>query len=167
MKKVVSLMLTLVMICCCLAPTYVFADDVTGNEVYITVEHVVNDPLIYDGNADVTPNSLFRHILFNFEIGVLGPDQGYVTQQFHLSETKIIVNLTSWNKASNDIRVSLYRSTGELIGADNVDLAYGTPIHGTNTRVTFNNMVAGDYYVVVRNLNQADSGFLLGYVAEK
>lgn len=144
-----------------------FADDTTEHEVYTTVEYVMDETLFYGYDESITPNLLIPNLLISFEIGVLGYDEEYTTEEFHLSETKLIINMASWYSASKDIRVSLYSSAGNLVGADNIDLARGAPTYSTTARVTFNNLVAGDYYVVVKNLAQEDSGTLLGNVTEQ
>ena len=172
MKKILVFLIVTVLVVC-IFPVSVFAGDERlgcnyGTPVGVVVE-TTEESLIsqYDFSS-----SLMQHQrglvdlsqgYSSFVIGTLNSDATYTTDTYNITKSTIKIGLESFSGASQHIKVTLYKSTGESVAVSVISVPVSNPANESTTYVSFTNLdTSYDYYAVIKNVSTTQSGLLLG-----
>lgn len=116
------------------------------------------------GNVDLSQGNS------NFSIGVLEENEVYTTDIYSITKSTIKIGLQSINRASEHIKVTLYKSNGVSVAVATLSLP-GTNVAGgvaTTKYVSFTNLdSANRYYAVIKNMDTVQTGSIVGIAKQK
>ena len=77
-------------------------------------------------------------------------------------------SLTSYDAASPNVRVRLYKENGSSVAVSTVSLVKSSLLGGRAAIINFTNLDStSNYYAVISNIDTGETGNILGYVRQK
>ena len=173
--RVFSAILAFVLVLSCLLPATTYAQE-NSDGVEILVDYIEGDEAweVYNSYVTAATSRLARASTVdlskgadNMSVGELSMDQKFTTPTYSITKTKITVSLLSGGINSNSIRVTLYNSSGVMIGTKNVSIPSFSSASMKGATVTFTNLSSSvKYYIVIQNLDTATSGSIIATVKQ-
>ena len=168
MKKTLRLVVTVCSLCLILAvPAYAAFD--ANQSVGILIDdvdgHLIDDSEFALEASDRASSSIdLSNGADSFIVGTLGANATYKTNTYKSSNGRIKILLESYSKASNHIKITLYKSTGTSVAEATLSVPASNPAGtGGAKSVTFTNLSATtNYYAVIKNIDTVESGSLIG-----
>lgn len=166
MKKIISMILTLVLVCSLFPVSAFAAEENSKANVGVVIEVVDEDlPSPYDFSKLNAATSIvdLSEGQDLFTVGRLQAGGTYRTNTYNITKTTIKIGLESYGGASPHIKVTLYKSSGISVAVTTMSLPSSIPMQGRTTYVSFTNLdTSYDYYAVIENIDTGLTGAING-----
>ena len=171
MKRFFAMLLTVAMVFSCVS-LQAFATDDGSDNVEVYVEYVDYDDFSELGNEEIVHTRASVVDLSEgddyFNVGVLDANESYTTSTYNIAKTTLSFSLTSYDAAAPNIRVTLYKANGSSVAVTTVSLVKSSLIGGRAEIINFTNLdSASNYYAVIKNIDTAGTGNIVGYARQK
>ena len=172
MKKILSIVLTLLLVCSLVSVSALAAsEDSNAAKVGVYIEAVDEDlSSLYDFSNPNPAKSLVDLSSGQdvFTVGTLQAGATYRTNTYNITKSTIKIGLQSIAGASPHIKVTLYKSSGVSVAVTTMNLPWSSPLSGGTTYVSFTNLdTTYDYYAVIENMDTVQTGTILGIAKQK
>ena len=167
MKKILTIILSLLLVCL-MAPVSTFA---ATEEIGVSVE-ITDDDLssLYDFSSSYHARSSVNLSAGQntFTVGTLKAGATYRTNTYNITKSTIKIGLQSLGSASQHIKVTLYKSNGTSVAVTTMNLPWSSALSSGTSYVSFSNLdTSSAYYAVVKNMDTVQTGTILGVAMQK